>query len=259
MVRMKVEREQSQPERVVGYVRVSTELQAESGFSLETQRAKLTAYCALHDLQLVAVESDEGWSGKTMQRPGLHRALALLDQHQASSLVVAKLDRLTRSVRDLMTLIEQYFETGKRSLRSATENIDTRTPAGRLVLTVLGAVSQWEREAIAERTREVLLHLRQQGVAIGRASYGHQYRAATHERERGSLVRVDEEMVVIDVICQLREQGHSLHEICQLLTDAGHRTKLGGRWHPKVVRSILQRAGQTTRRKPKFLKTAVRE
>jgi site-specific DNA recombinase len=235
-------------ERAVGYVRVSTELQAESGLSLEAQRAKLQAYCVLHELQLVSIESDEGWSGKSMQRPGLDRALALLDQQQARSLVVAKLDRLTRSVRDLMTLIERYFENGTHSLRSATENIDTRTPAGRLVLTVLGAVSQWEREAIAERTREVLAHLRQQGIAMGRASYGSEYQTTVNESERCSLVRVQEEAVVIGVICQLHVQGLSLQDICQSLTRSGYRTKLGGRWHPKVVRSILQRAGHATRR-----------
>lgn len=242
---------ETKKERAVGYVRVSTDMQAESGLSLDAQRAKIQAYCVLHDLELVCIEADEGVSAKTIERPGLAKVLTLFDQKQVDSLVVAKLDRLTRSVRDLVTLTERYFETGKYSLRSATENIDTRTPAGRLVLTVLGAVSQWEREAIAERTKEVLAHLQQQGVALGRASYGFRYVLPQDSSQRCSLVQVQDEVEVIAVICQLRDHGLSLLEICHELTKAGYKTKLGGRWHSKVVRSILNRAGYVTGKKHK--------
>jgi site-specific DNA recombinase len=142
--------------RVVAYVRVSTEQQAEQGLSLDAQQAKLTAYALLYDLDLVAVEVDAGVRAKTLQRPALQRALGALKAGQAKALLVVKLDRLTRSVKDLGVLVETYFLAGTWSLMSVSEQIDTRTAAGRMVLNTLAAVSQWEPEAIGERTAQAM-------------------------------------------------------------------------------------------------------
>jgi site-specific DNA recombinase len=142
--------------RVVAYVRVSTEQQAEQGLSLDAQQAKLTAYALLYDLDLVAVEVDAGVSAKTLQRPALQRALGALKAGQAKALLVVKLDRLTRSVKDLGVLVETYFLAGTWSLMSVSEQIDTRTAAGRMALNTLAAVSQWEPEAIGERTAQAM-------------------------------------------------------------------------------------------------------
>src|SRR2546430_8457594 len=87
--------------RAIGYIRVSTDKQAEHGVSLDAQQAKLAAYAALYDLTLVEVIVDAGVSAKTLDRPGLQRALAMLRKGQVTALLVAKLDRLTRSVEDL--------------------------------------------------------------------------------------------------------------------------------------------------------------
>src|SRR5262245_9972971 len=92
--------------RVVGYVRVSSEQQADSGVSLEAQRAKLEAYALAMELELVAIEVDAGVSAKTLRRPGFEAALQLLGSGAAEGLLVCKLDRLTRSVRDLGWLLE---------------------------------------------------------------------------------------------------------------------------------------------------------
>src|SRR5437899_6703518 len=117
--------------RAIGYIRVSTDKQAEHGVSLEAQQAKLTQYAALYDIALVDIIVDAGVSAKTLERPGLQRALGMLRKGQANALLVAKLDRLTRKVKDLGALVEDYFS---------------------LVLNVLGSVAQWEREVISERT-----------------------------------------------------------------------------------------------------------
>jgi len=146
--------------RVAAYIRVSTEHQTDSGVSLEAQEAKLRAYALALDLELVAIKVDAGLSAKNMKRPGLQAALAMLDAGKVDGLLVAKLDRLTRSVRDLGWLLEPSRFGGRWSLLSVNDSIDTRTAAGRLVLHVLGAVSQWEREATGERTREALQHKR---------------------------------------------------------------------------------------------------
>lgn len=113
----------------MGYIRVSTEKQADYGISLDAQQAKLAAYAALYDLTLVEVIVDAGVSAKTLDRPGLQCALGLLRTGQANALLVAKLDRLTRSVKDLGTLVEVYFSSDAITLLSVADNIDTRTAA----------------------------------------------------------------------------------------------------------------------------------
>src|SRR2546422_11014138 len=134
--------------RAVGYIRVSTDKQAEHGISLEAQHAKLTQYAALYDIELVDIIVDAGVSAKSLNRLGLQRALGMLRKGQADALLVAKLDRLTRSTRDLGTLVEEDLARGKWSLLSVAEQLDTRSASGRLVLGILGVVASWERDAI---------------------------------------------------------------------------------------------------------------
>jgi len=106
------------PTRTIAYLRVSTDKQADRGVSLDAQRAKLKAYAELYELDLVEVIVDAGQSAKSLDRPGLQRALGMLKAGQAVALLVVKLDRLTRSVVDLGTLVERYFAPGKAALLS---------------------------------------------------------------------------------------------------------------------------------------------
>ncbi len=227
--------------RVVGYVRVSTEGQAEGGVSLDAQRAKLEAYAVAMDLDLVAVHVDAGLSAKTLARPGLQAALAALAAGEAEGLLVAKLDRLTRSVRDLGDLVERYF-AARYSLLSVADSIDTRSAAGRLVLNVLASVAQWEREATGERTRDALAHLKGQGVRLGGAALGWTRTDATDAEGRRVVADVQAEAETVERILALRAEGLTLRAVAAALTAEGRRTKNGGRWHASTVRNVLRRA-----------------
>ena len=227
--------------KVVGYVRVSTG-QADGGVSLEAQRAKLVAYCTALDLDLVGIESDEGLSAKTLDRPGLARALDHLREGRADAVLVTKLDRLTRSVRDLGHLLEQYFSGGRWALLSVGDAIDTRSATGRLVLNVLASVSQWEREAIGERTAEALAHLRSRGVKLGAAPLGWEHSDVIDGDGRKVVVEVGEETATVARIVELRNAGLSYQEVCKVLEREGRRPKRGPRWFPNTVRRIYQRA-----------------
>src|ERR1039457_2917199 len=141
--------------QAVGYVRVSTERQADQGVSLDAQDAKVRAMATVQGATLVGVIVDGGESAKSLNRPGLQRLLALVNGGKVQAVIVAKLDRLTRSVKDLCGLLE-LLEKKKVALISVAESLDTSSAAGRLVITIMGAVSQWEREAIGERTRDAL-------------------------------------------------------------------------------------------------------
>lgn len=227
--------------RVVGYVRVSTEGQADSGISLEAQRSKLTAYAEAMDLKLIAIEEDAGLSAKTVVgRPGLLRALARLDAGEADGVLVAKLDRLTRSVRDLGDLVERYFSR-RHSLLSLGDSIDTRTASGRLVLHIIGSVSQWEREATSERTSVALSELKKRGVLVGGVPLGRRRTGEIDSDGHRVIVEDETEMAAVHRAVELRAEGRSLRQIARALSEEGHATKRGGRWEAMTVGRILAR------------------
>jgi DNA invertase Pin-like site-specific DNA recombinase len=220
--------------RVICYVRVSSEKQADSGLSLEAQRTKLAAYCTAMDLSCVEVIEDAGESAKSLDRPGLQRALGLLRSGKADAILVTKLDRLTRSVRDLGDLVENYFD--RAALMSVGDSIDTRSAAGRLVLNVLASVSQWEREAIGERTSEALQAKRARGERAGEVPFGF---TATPE---GRLIVDATEAAVIDRIRALRGAGVSFRSIVATLEREGHRGRTGRPLGVKQVHRIASAA-----------------
>jgi DNA invertase Pin-like site-specific DNA recombinase len=222
--------------RVVGYARVSTEQQAGEGVSLEAQREKITAYAQLYDLVLVDLVIDAGASAKTLHRPGLQQALTLLKRGTADALLVTKLDRLTRSVKNLGILIENYF--GRSALMSVSDQIDTRTANGILVLNVLMSVAQWERQAIGERTKEALQHKKRQGQRISRhVPYGSRLVAD------GSTLEADPaEQTVITAAKAYAAAGVSLRQIAQRLAAEGSVSRTGQPFQPKAIHTMVRNA-----------------
>jgi site-specific DNA recombinase len=228
--------------KVVGYVRVSTEEQASSGHSLGAQRAKIVAYAALYDLELVEIVVDDGFSGKSLSRPGMDRVLAMLESGEVQAVLVAKLDRLTRSIADWQTLIQKYFSESKGcQLLSVTDSIDTRTAAGRLVLNVLLSVAQWEREVIGERTRESLQYKIRKGERVGKTRYGYNL-----DDDGKTLIPNEDEQFGIETMKVLRDNGHSLRSIAEILNERGIRTKEGRPWRHTAVERILDRVGYSS-------------
>ena len=207
--------------KTIAYLRVSTDKQADKGISLEAQEEKARAYASLYDLALIEVIIDAGESAKTLDRPGLQRALSMLKTGKADALLVVKLDRLTRSVVDLGKLIETYFSPGKAALMSVGEQIDTRSAAGRLVLNILASVSQWERETIAERTRDAMRHKQANGEYIGgEAPYG-------FKLVDGELIDDEAEQEVIQKAKAYHSEGLSLRKIAAELDKQGIKTRRG--------------------------------
>ncbi len=216
-------------------------MQATEGVSLEAQRDKIRAYCLALDLEFVELFEDQGFSAKSLDRPALKSALGRLSSGKANILLVTKLDRLTRSVKDLGQLVDSYFLPEKYSLLSIGDSIDTRTASGRLVLNVLASVAQWEREAISERTSEALRHLMAQGVRIGAPAYGMRCTKQTDENGRRIIVEDAAQRQVVLRMVEMAQQGQSLRVICQVLNQEGIAAPRGGSWQPPVIRGILRR------------------
>ncbi len=224
--------------RIIIYSRVSTADQADCGVSLEAQAAKLTAYAAVFDLEVVEAIADAGESARSLNRPGLQRALAMLKRGEADGLAVTKLDRLTRSVADWQTLIDGWFgERAGKQLFSVGDSIDTRTAAGRLVLNVLMSVAAWERETTGERTREALRHKIRNGERCGKIRFGYDLAA-----DGKMLVPNVAEQQAIVLMTKLRDAGHTLRQIAAELSAHNIPTKESGTiWTHTAVGRILER------------------
>jgi len=147
--------------------------------------------------------------------------------------VALKLDRLTRRLRDLLALVDECAKAGT-ALHAVSERIDTSSAAGRMMLAVLGAAAEWERESIAERTRSAVRVKRARGEAHGFARLGEQDVA-------GRLEAVADEVATVARIHELRGAGMSLRQIAAELTRAGARTKRGGAWRASTIAAVLER------------------
>src|ERR1700719_3390962 len=205
--------------KTVGYVRVSTDKQAERGISLEAQAEKIRAVALVQSAELSEIIVESGESAKSLNRPGMARLLTMVDGGQVKAVIVAKLDRLTRSVKDLCELLERFEKRGV-ALVSVAESLDTGSAAGRLVLNIMAAVSQWEREAIGERTRDAMRHKRSQGERVGDITFG--YRLSRNQRH---LDPDPAEQAALVEIRNLRRQDHTLRAISTTLNSRGHRTR----------------------------------
>ena len=218
--------------KAIGYIRVSTDDQAESGLSLAHQRSKIEAYTLAMDLHLVELIEDAGESAKSMNRPGLQRAIESIRKGEATALVILKLDRLTRSVRDLGTMVELFEKTGA-ALISVQDSINTQTAAGRLVLNVLGSVAQWEREAIGERTAAAMAVKKTRGELVGAVPFGFDL-----ADDGKTLSPNPSEQESLSILRELRARGLSYRKIGTELESRGIKTKNGGHWQAMTIRNL---------------------
>src|SRR5215207_665457 len=193
--------------KAVGYIRVSTEEQAEHGHGLEAQHRAIEAFAVSQGYELVGVSSDPGVSGasRPADREGFNRALALAAARAFSVLLVYKFDRLARDIRHAVTTVAELGEQHGVVLRSVTEPIDTSSPMGRTVFAILAGMAEAERGAITERTRSGrLTKATKGGIACGYAPYGYE------RTPNGELQVVRQEAVVIRRIFTARQAGETL-------------------------------------------------
>jgi site-specific DNA recombinase len=217
--------------KAVGYTRVSTDKQADKGVSLDAQLEKIRAMAVVQGAEVVEVITDAGESAKSLDRPGMAHLLALVDAGAVQVVIIAKLDRLTRSVKDLADLLERFTKHGV-SLVSVAESLDTGSAAGRLVLNIMTAVSQWEREAIGERTATALQHKKAHHRVYSHTPYG-------FTREGDDLVVLASEQAVISRIQSRKANGYSLRKIAAELNADGVPTKQGRQWAAQTIKDVL--------------------
>lgn len=231
------------PAGALGYARVSREEQAHEGVSLDVQRDRIRAYATAKGLELADVLTDEGRSGKDLDRPALRELLRRCGGGEVGHVVVWKLDRLTRRTRHLLALVEDLFLARGIELHSVSESLDTSTPHGRFVLTLFGGLAQMERELIAERTRGALAWKRENGLPTSHPPLGFRPNGRRHR-----MVPVPGELAAVRQILELWRAGRSARAIAASLNDAGVPTKRGGRWHHTTVAKVVRRREWYARR-----------
>jgi len=218
--------------RAIGYIRVSTQRQVAEGVSIEAQEAKVRAWAEANSATETIIFRDEGISGKKMRnRPGLAAALKAVGKGDA--LVAYSLSRLSRSIRDALTISDALAKKGA-DLVSLSEKIDTTSAAGKMVFNMMAVLAEFEREQIAERTKLAMAHKRAKGEKTGGdVPFGYRL-------EDGVLVEDANEQKAVALIRRLRAKGYTFRAIGRELEAEGHRTKTGKTsWHPQVVKNII--------------------
>jgi site-specific DNA recombinase len=221
--------------KAVIYTRVSTEEQSKEGVSLAHQVEKCRLQAQLGDMEVVKVIEDAGKSAKTLNRPGIKEVLEMVRKKEIQAIVIYKLDRLTRNVSDLNRLIEAFTKQGV-SLVSIKDSLDTQSAAGRMVINLLGTISQWEREVIAERTSEALQFKKKGLRKYTRITpYG-------YSLVEGGYLLNESEIQTIAQITKLREVGKcSYQEIANHLNQEGIPTRFGRAWAKQTVQRLHTR------------------
>jgi site-specific DNA recombinase len=216
---------------VVGYIRVSTDEQVE-GFSLDAQEERIRAYAKSQDYTLIEIYRDNGYSAKNLNRSGIKKLLEDMKKRRFGIVLVYRLDRLTRRLKDLNDLVE-LFEKYRIKFQSVTEPFETKTAAGRLMMNVFGGFAQFERELNSERVYTGLKKRFEAGNWMAAAPYG-------YRMQKGKLVINPDEAEMVRKIYQMYlDSGYGLTDLARRLNDEGYRSRNGKRWRPSVLYWIL--------------------
>jgi len=219
------------------YVRVSTEEQAQEGFSIRGQQQKLKDYALIKDWSIYKIYADEGISGKNItERPAINELVTDIKAGHVKNVLVFKIDRLTRSTSDLLYLVELFNEYDC-AFNSLMESIDTQTASGRMFLKIIGIFAEFERENIVERVKLGNERKVKEGYTLAswRISYG-------YDRPKGQEIQTinkAEALVVKDIYEMYLRQGMSISAIARALNLRGLRTKENAVWTNTQVKSIL--------------------
>ena len=219
--------------KVALYVRVSTTSQLEEGYSIEEQKAKLESYCDIKDWHVYKVYTDGGFSGSTTERPALEQLIKDAQNKLFDTVLVYKLDRLSRSQKDTLYLIEDIFLKNNIEFVSLLENFDTSTPFGRAVIGLLSVFAQLEREQIKERMQLGKLGRAKSGKSMmwAKTSYGYNY-----DKETGSMTVNEYEALAVKEIYSSYLAGMSITKLRDKINEKYQKQPA---WSYRTIRGIL--------------------
>ena len=214
------------------YIRVSTTEQANEGYSIEGQKDKLTSYCKIRDWDVYDYYIDGGYSGTNLDRPELKRMLRDITDKKLDTILVYKLDRLSRKQGDIIYLVEDIFISNNINFVSILENFDTSTPFGRAMIGILAVFAQLERDTIVERTTMGKETRAKSGKYNGGPA------PIGYRLENGNLIVDDYEALQVKEVFSLYKD-HGQNKTANIMNDKGYKTKYG-KWHGKTVARVIE-------------------
>lgn len=222
--------------KVAIYVRVSTTNQAEEGYSIDEQKDKLSSYCKIKDWIIYNIYTDGGFSGSNTERPALEKLVKDAKKKKFDTVLVYKLDRLSRSQKDTLYLIEDIFIANDIAFFSLQENFDTSTPFGKAMIGLLSVFAQLEREQIKERMQLGKVGRAKSGKSMmwGKVSYGYDYHKGT-----GEMTVNPWQSIVIKDMFERYVAGMSITKLRDYLNDHYGKDKGGKTWSYRAVRVAL--------------------
>jgi len=224
------------PHRVSFYIRISTD-EDHQKYSLGAQSERLEAFCKSQwgdDWRLHKIYRDTE-SGTHMNRPGLEEMLFDAESQAFDTLLVFRVDRLSRKVRELALMVDELTKNHV-VLKSITEPFDTANAAGKMMLQMLGVFAEFEHATIVERTKVGMEKKAKSGAWVGGVvPFGYQL-----DPEQGLIIN-EEEAVIVRKMFQMYSLGHEgTHTICRKLNLAGHRKRSGKKWDKRVILHIIK-------------------
>ena len=217
--------------KVIGYVRVSTEIQVEKDNSVRNQTSSIKKYCESVGYDLVGMFQDEGISGLRNDREGLNKMMSVIKRDNVDMVVVYSLSRLGRKLVDVIGWIDDLEKKNVEFL-SIKENFGSSGVVGKLMMNILGSINEFEVGVLSERIRDVKKFKKsKKEVYGGKICFG-------WKRDNDVLIRDEGELKVLDDIGDLRVMGWSYIRISKYLNGNGVVSKNGGKWYSSSVRSV---------------------
>lgn len=214
------------------YIRVSTEEQAQEGYSISAQRERLKAFCIAQNWNEHKFYVDEGISGRSTNRPQFKKLMKDIEAGHINILLVYRLDRLTRSVRDLHKILD-HIDKYNCVFRSATEIYDTSTAMGRMFITIVAAIAEWESANLGERVRMGQIEKAHQGEWAAQPPYGF------YKDDKHKLHQHKDEIEAVKLMVQKVREGFSFRQLSIYMDSTKHKPRRGYKWHIRTLMDLM--------------------
>ncbi|MBF0280780.1 MAG: recombinase family protein [SAR324 cluster bacterium] len=220
--------------KVYGYARLNKQREIPKNFSIKKQSEIIQKYAKTHGMKLKKVFSDIEETSVSLELPNLKKIIQLAEKNELDVLIVARLDRVTRSIRPFHQFIQKVCQTNGVTFISIEEDINTSTNEGRSVLQVIDIIAKWDSKMISDRTKELIERKRTIGERVGHAPFGFVY-------EQKKLVPFVPELKIAFLIKEKRnDEGLSYHKIAKYLNRSRIPSKRGGSWYAETIKTIYE-------------------
>lgn len=219
--------------KVIGYVRVSSEIQKRKNNSIPLQKKKIKEYCSLNDFDLIDVYEDDGVSGMSIdKRNGFKSMVEFMKENKIDGIVVWSLSRLGRKMKDVVEFMD-FLKSNNIGFFSIKENLSNDDKIGSLIMNILSSINEFEVEVIRERIKDVKRNKKENGEVYGRMMYG-------YDNVNGKMIENKEEKRIIRRVKNFRSRGWSWRKISNRLNDEGVKSKEGSIWYDGSLYNMMK-------------------